>query len=90
MNYENIFKVKMKTGKAKRNKSYSFNKHESRDQETEAWWSDPKKNWFKNIIELIIIEAIIKRRRQKLRRMKMQEKMSVNKFDGRTTGASLN
>lgn len=49
----------MKTGKGQRNKSYSFNKHESRDQETEAWWSDPKKNWFKNI-ELIIIEAIMK------------------------------
>jgi len=49
----------MKTGKGQRNKSYSFNKHESRDQETEAWWSDPKKNWFTNIIELIIIEAKI-------------------------------
>lgn len=61
MNYENIFEVKKLRWKLEKvNKSYSFNKHESRDQETEAWWSDPKKNWFKNIIELIIIEAIIK------------------------------
>lgn len=63
MNYENIFEVKKLRWKLEKVKetSYSFNKHESRDQETEAWWSDPKKNWFKNIIELIIIiEAIIK------------------------------
>lgn len=65
----------MKTGKGQRNKSYSFNKHESRDQETEAWWSDPKKNWFKNIIELIIIEAIIKTQKTEDARKNVNEKI---------------
>lgn len=65
----------MKTGKGQRNKSYSFNKHESRDQETEAWWSDPKKNWFKNIIELIIIEAIIKTQKNEDARKNVNEKI---------------
>lgn len=76
----------MKTGKGLRNKSYSFNKHEARDQETEAWWSDPKKNWFKNIIELIIIEAIVKTQKNEDARKNVNE----YKFDGRTTGARLN
>ena len=65
----------MKSGKGQRNKSYSFNKHESRDQETEAWWSDPKKNWFKNIIELIIIKAIIKTQKTEDARKNVNEKI---------------